>query len=277
MRNSFGKFKCKFKTELQSAKSTLAAALWQQHPAGGPSSGTSNQAQKQHSDSSTLQRHPAAAPPAAAPCTTKPQSANNANTSTLQTSRQQYLAAPCKRCPAAAPCSSTLQRHQQPSSKAQTALWRQHLVAQRHPAAVPGSSTQERAAPAPKPQSADSSTLQQHPAAAPCSSTPQHQHPNSKVRTTLWQRHPESSILQWHRAVAPCSGTVQAPAKQRHVQPNSQAQTAFWQQRLAAAHCSGTLQRHQHPERKQHSKTSTLQRHPAAAPASNMQLFLYLK
>ena len=116
MRNSFGKFKCKFKTELQSAKSTLAAALWQQHPAGGPSSGTSNQAQKQHSDSSTLQRHPSAAP-----CTTKPQSANNANTSTLQTSRQQYLAAPCKRCPAAAPCSSTPQ-HQHPNSKVRTTL-----------------------------------------------------------------------------------------------------------------------------------------------------------
>ena len=96
--------------------------LSQQHFAAAPCSGTSSQTPKrtQHSDSSTLQRHPKLAP-----CS-----------GTLQ----RHLAA--------APCSGTLQQHQQLSTK----VWQQHLAAtpcsstlQQHPAAAPCSGTSNQA------------------------------------------------------------------------------------------------------------------------------------
>ena len=157
---------------------TAQTALWQQHLSAAPCSGTSKQVpkRKQHSDSST-----------AGSCSStlqqpssKAQSANSSLT--------------------AAPCSGTLQRHQQPSSKAQAALWQQHSNQAQH---------------------SDSSTFQQHPAAAPLQSartalTAPAAHPNTQ--TAPW-----SSTMQWHQhpQATPCTGSLQVRSK---------AHAPIWQQ-----------------------------------------------
>ena len=142
-----------------------------------------------------------------------------------------------KRRPAAAPCTGTLHRHQQPSSKAQaqTAPWQQRL------APLPCSGTLQRhqqpTSKATKLQSANKFL------AAPLQ---RHQEPSSKAKTALWQQHlaaggtsnkapktltaaPCSGTLQRHPAATPCSSTLQ-----QHEQRSSKAQAVFWQ-RLAEA------------------------------------------
>ena len=160
-----------------------------------------------------------------------------------------------KRRPAAAPCTGTLHRHQQPSSKAQaqTAPWQQRL------APLPCSGTLQRhqqpTSKATKLQSANKFL------AAPLQ---RHQEPSSKAKTALWQQHlaaggtsnkaPKTltaAPCQRHPAAAPCSDTLQQhPAAARATK--LQSASSF----LAAPRRST---RNQAPKRKRHFDSSTSQ------------------
>ena len=105
---------------------------------------------------------------------------------TLQQVQSAHLHSPSstlRTAPAAAPCSGTLQRHQQPSSKAQTA----RSILQRHPAAATSNEAPKRK------QHSDSSTLQRHPAAATSNQAPKR------------KQHSDSSTLQRHPAAGPAT------------------------------------------------------------------------
>ena len=134
------------------------------------------------------------------------------------------------------PAPAPLQRHQEPSSKAKTTLWQQHLAAhattnktlkrklhsgssafQRHSAAAPCGRTSNQAPE--KKQHSDSTTLQQHPATAPA----------AKLQST---NNSDGSTLQRHPAAAPCRGALQ-----RHLHPNStQLFFYYWNQKSRRLH-----------------------------------------
>ena len=117
------------------------------------------------------------------------------DSSTLTAALQRHLKA--------AFCSGTLQRHQQPSFKAQT---------KQHPAAAHCSGASNQAPKSKQNSDRHGSTLQRRPT-APCIGQ---QHPPAAPCNTL-QRHQPSPTAQ---TAPPCSGTLQ-----RCRQPSSKTQT----------------------------------------------------